>query len=257
MDAKIAAIVLAAGRSSRLAPRNKLLETVGGQAIVARVASCAIASGADPVVVVTGFEAARVAEALSDLNVVVVHNPAFAEGLSGSLRTGLEALPADCDGALILLGDMPKIESSVLNALIARVCRTRRDLRSGAPGQKGQSHPLGRRPLRRDDVADRRCRRQAPAAAARSSRARSAGRVFRHFRRCRYAVRSGAAQADDRIGEVSTRADARAARSRARSKAPARSASASPASVAGSRETARRGSPKWRAASAARWSAPR
>ncbi len=69
-----------------MAPRNKLLETVGGQAIVARVASCAIASGADPVVVVTGFEAERVAEALSGMNVVVVHNPAFAEGLSGSLR---------------------------------------------------------------------------------------------------------------------------------------------------------------------------
>ena len=65
MRAKIAAIVLAAGRSSRLAPRNKLLETVGGQAIVAHVAAAAIASGADPVVVVTGFEAARVAEALS------------------------------------------------------------------------------------------------------------------------------------------------------------------------------------------------
>ena len=68
---------------------------------------------------VTGFEAARVAEALSDLNVRIVHNPAYTEGLSGSLRTGLETLPADCDGALILLGDMPKIDSSVLSALIA------------------------------------------------------------------------------------------------------------------------------------------
>ena len=170
MRAKIAAIVLAAGRSSRLAPRNKLLETVEGQAIVAHVAAAAIVSGADPVVVVTGFEAARVAEALSDLNVRVVHNPAFTEGLSGSLRTGLEALPADCDGALILLGDMPKIDSSVAQRAHCRLCRTRRDLRSGAPGRKGQSHPLGRRPLRRDEVAHRRCRRQAPAAASRGTR---------------------------------------------------------------------------------------
>ena len=199
MGAKIAAIVLAAGRSSRLAPRNKLLETVGGQAIVARVASCAIASGADPVVVVTGFEAARVAEALGDLNVVVVHNPAFAEGLSGSLRTGLEALPADCAGALVLLGDMPEIEIGDLHALMRAFTAIELDLRPGAPGQKGQSHPLGRSLFRRDDVADRRCRRQAPAGAARSTRERSAGRVFRYFRRCRYAVRSGAAQADDRI----------------------------------------------------------
>jgi molybdenum cofactor cytidylyltransferase len=118
MGAKIAAIVLAAGRSARMAPRNKLLETAGGQAIVARVARCAIASGAAPVVVVTGFEAARVAEALSALTVVVVHNPAFAEGLSTSLRTGLEALPPDCAGALVLLGDMPEIEIGDLHALM-------------------------------------------------------------------------------------------------------------------------------------------
>ncbi len=118
MEANIAAIVLAAGRSSRMAPRNKLLETVGGQAIVARVAGAAIASGADPVVVVTGFEAAGIAQALGGLNLVIVHNPAFAEGLSTSLRTGLKALPADCDGALILLADMPEVELGDLHALI-------------------------------------------------------------------------------------------------------------------------------------------
>jgi molybdenum cofactor cytidylyltransferase len=118
MQASVAAIVVAAGRSSRLGPRNKLLEPVGGQAIVARVAVAAIASGAEPVVVVTGFEAARVAEALSGLNVVVLNNPAFADGLSTSLRTGLEALPPNCDGALVLLGDMPKIEIGDLHALI-------------------------------------------------------------------------------------------------------------------------------------------
>ena len=74
--------MLAAGRSSRMAPRNKLLEPVDGEPIVARVAGAALESGADPVIVVTGFEAARVAEALARLEVTVVHNPAFAEGLS-------------------------------------------------------------------------------------------------------------------------------------------------------------------------------
>jgi molybdenum cofactor cytidylyltransferase len=115
---KVAAIVLAAGRSSRMAPRNKLLELVEGKPIVARVAEAALGSGARPVIVVTGFEASRVAAALGDLEVTIVQNPAHAEGLSTSLRTGLQALPADSDGALILLGDMPKIESSDLETLI-------------------------------------------------------------------------------------------------------------------------------------------
>ena len=118
MAERIAALVLAAGRSSRMAPRNKLLEPVGGQAIVARVAAAAIASGADPVVVVTGFEAARLTEALTGLNAVVLHNPAFAEGLSTSLRAGLKALPPNCDGVLVLLGDMPEIEIGDLHALL-------------------------------------------------------------------------------------------------------------------------------------------
>ena len=119
MSAKIAAIVLAAGRSSRFGSGNKLLERIGGEALVTRVARAAIESGAEPVIVVTGFEAPRVAEAISHLNVAIAHNPAFVDGLSASLLTGLEALPPDCDGALILLGDMPEIAAADLAALIA------------------------------------------------------------------------------------------------------------------------------------------
>jgi molybdenum cofactor cytidylyltransferase len=116
---RIACLVLAAGRSSRMAPRNKLLEPVGGEKMVRRVAATAVASGAEPVIVVTGHEAAAVAGALRGLNVSIVANPDYADGLSTSLRAGLRALPASIDGALILLGDMPEIEASVLTALMA------------------------------------------------------------------------------------------------------------------------------------------
>jgi molybdenum cofactor cytidylyltransferase len=115
----VAAIVLAAGRSSRMGPRNKLLELVEGKPIVARVVEAAIASGADPVIVVTGFEAPRIAEALGDLKVSIVPNPNFEQGLSTSLQTGLGALPPNSDGALVLLGDMPGVESTDLEALMA------------------------------------------------------------------------------------------------------------------------------------------
>jgi len=101
-----------------MAPRNKLLELVEGKSIVAHVAAAAVASGADPVIVVTGFEAPRIMEALRNLKVTIVHNPNFDEGMSSSLRTGLSALPPNCDGALILLGDMPEVESSDLEALM-------------------------------------------------------------------------------------------------------------------------------------------
>jgi molybdenum cofactor cytidylyltransferase len=116
---KAAAIVLAAGRSSRMGPSNKLLEKFKGKPIVAHVTGVALESGADPVIVVTGFDATRVAAALSELQVTMVRNPAFEDGLSSSLRAGLSAVPPDSDGALILLGDMPAVEVSVLGALLA------------------------------------------------------------------------------------------------------------------------------------------
>jgi molybdenum cofactor cytidylyltransferase len=116
---RIAAIVLAAGRSSRMGPRNKLLEPVGGEPMVRRVAATAVASGTQPVIVVAGHDAASVGAALHGLGVTVVLNLDYADGLSTSLREGLNELPAGIDGALILLGDMPEIEKDVLRALMA------------------------------------------------------------------------------------------------------------------------------------------
>jgi molybdenum cofactor cytidylyltransferase len=123
---KVAVIVLAAGRSLRMAPRNKLLELVDGKPVIAHVVNAALRSGAETVIVVTGFEAPRLEEAMRGLNVTIVHNAYYEQGLSATLQTGLEALPPNIDGALILLGDMPEIESKDLKALIAAFTATDR-----------------------------------------------------------------------------------------------------------------------------------
>jgi molybdenum cofactor cytidylyltransferase len=122
-----------------MAPRNKLLEFIEGKPLIAQTVSAALDSGAGLVIVVTGFEAERVEEALRGLKVKVVHNADHAQGLSTSLRTGLGALPRNSDGALILLGDMPKIGSEDLDALLAAfkcretICVPVRDGRRGNP----------------------------------------------------------------------------------------------------------------------------
>jgi molybdenum cofactor cytidylyltransferase len=115
----IAAVVLAAGRSSRMAPANKLLTEVEGRAMVVRAVEAALASQARPVIVVTGHDAARVREALKGKHVVVVENADFASGLSTSVKAGLAALPSNVDGALFLLGDMPRVNAQHLDRLIA------------------------------------------------------------------------------------------------------------------------------------------
>ncbi|RMD87458.1 MAG: nucleotidyltransferase family protein, partial [Alphaproteobacteria bacterium] len=62
---------------------------------------------------------ARVKAALSGLDLRFVHNPDYAGGMAGSLRTGLAAVPPHCAAALILLGDMPFLRPDTLDALIA------------------------------------------------------------------------------------------------------------------------------------------
>ena len=116
---RIAALVLAAGRSTRMGPDNKLLADVAGTRIVRRVVQTALKSAARPVRVVVGHQAEDVRAALAGLDVSFVNNPRFAEGLSVSLRAGLESLPPDIDGAVILLGDMPEIAPDLIDRLIA------------------------------------------------------------------------------------------------------------------------------------------
>jgi molybdenum cofactor cytidylyltransferase len=117
--ARIAAVVLAAGRSSRMGVANKLLTDVAGVPMVRRAVDTALASAARPVVVVTGNEQGKVQAALRGCKVTFIHNPSFAEGMSTSLRAGLTALPATIDGVLICLGDMPLVTPTVLDRLIA------------------------------------------------------------------------------------------------------------------------------------------
>ncbi|ABS64562.1 4-diphosphocytidyl-2C-methyl-D-erythritol synthase [Parvibaculum lavamentivorans DS-1] len=117
---RIAAIILAAGRSTRMAgPQNKLLMPLGGRPMIAHIVEAALASAARPVIVVTGNADNEVRAALAGQDVTFVHNPDYADGLSTSLRTGLAALPDDADGALVCLGDMPDIKASHLDRLIA------------------------------------------------------------------------------------------------------------------------------------------
>jgi molybdenum cofactor cytidylyltransferase len=114
----VAAIVLAAGRSSRMGGTNKLLEPIDDAPMIRRTVDTVCASKASPVVVVTGRDEAAIADALDGLPVTIVHNPAYAEGLNTSLKAGVEALPADIDAAAICLGDMPALDPATLDTMI-------------------------------------------------------------------------------------------------------------------------------------------
>ena len=117
--ANVSALVLAAGRSTRMGPVNKLLTRFDGRAMVRAVVDELEGSSARPVVVVTGHEAGRVEEALAGADVRLVHNPEYRQGLSGSIRAGLAALPEAAQAAVICLGDMPLVTSAHVDKLVA------------------------------------------------------------------------------------------------------------------------------------------
>ena len=116
---RIAGVILAAGTSSRMGGRNKLLEDFDGTQMIRRTAENILASQASPVIVVTGRDADAVQRSLEGLDVAFAHNPDFADGMSGSLRAGIQALPDNIDGALICLGDMPLVSPDIIDKLIA------------------------------------------------------------------------------------------------------------------------------------------
>lgn len=117
-DKHIAALVLAAGESRRMGDANKLTIPVDGTPMVARVVDALQQSRAQRVIVITGHQPERIKEALSGRDVEFVHNPDYAEGIGSSVRMGITALDDDADGALVALGDMPWVNTEVINRLV-------------------------------------------------------------------------------------------------------------------------------------------
>ncbi len=115
---RIAAIVLAAGKSSRMG-RNKLLIELDGKSLVEHAVDAALASQAAPVIVVLGHQGDAIAQRLAGRDILIVANPDYAEGLSTSLKRGLAAVPAEIEGAIICLADMPGIGRQLIDRLIA------------------------------------------------------------------------------------------------------------------------------------------
>jgi molybdenum cofactor cytidylyltransferase len=121
---RVAIVILAAGRSTRMGGPNKLLAEVDGHPLVVHAAKAALRSQAVEVIVVLGHMAdevkavvERAVPAKSRLRFVA--NANFADGISTSVRAGIGALGKDIDAAIVQLGDMPAVSAPLLDRLIA------------------------------------------------------------------------------------------------------------------------------------------
>jgi CTP:molybdopterin cytidylyltransferase MocA len=146
-DRRVAAVILAAGGSSRFGSPKQLLAR-HGENLVQRAARIAIEAGLDPVIVVLGAYASTIESSIAAIpKILIAVNEDWAAGQASSLRTGIErASTSQCDGALVLLADQPLVESSSLERLLEKFDDEHRIVASlyneilGAPAIFGHEH---------------------------------------------------------------------------------------------------------------------
>ena len=133
---RVAAIVLAAGESRRMRGGDKLLRTVRGVPLVRRAALTALGSDCSETIVALQPRQRRRSRCIADLPVRITYSGQAFKGMGNSLQSGLAAVSGPADGVIVLLADMPEIESGDLNALI-REFESNRIVAAGAEGLMG------------------------------------------------------------------------------------------------------------------------
>lgn len=116
---RFSAVVLAAGSSTRMQGRHKLLLPLSGEPVIRRTVREVLAAGPVETVVVTGSHADEVSAALSGLPVKVTLNPRHAEGQTTSVAAGVAALSSPADAIMICLGDMALLRGEDYRELAA------------------------------------------------------------------------------------------------------------------------------------------
>ena len=114
-----AAIVLAAGGSSRLGRAKQLVE-VDGISLLRHAVDAATASQADVTFVFLGSDAERVRHELIGMDISIVLNSGWREGIASSIRAGVNVLPETAEGVLLMLCDQPRVSTGLLDAILIR-----------------------------------------------------------------------------------------------------------------------------------------
>ena len=121
VGAKIAGLLLAAGASTRMG-RPKQLLRVHGETILGRILNEALDSELDKIFLILGYQANEIKRTLGQSlihgKLQVIENRQYAQGISSSIIAGLSEIEENYDHVMILLADLPHINSILINLLI-------------------------------------------------------------------------------------------------------------------------------------------
>ena len=119
--ARVAAVIFAAGESSRFG-RPKQLLRLKNKSLVRRIVDAARDANCSPIIVVTGSGRNQVESEVAGTSSTVVHNASWKAGMGGSIRTGVQYLAEtepEVEAAMLLVCDQPLVEASVMRRLIS------------------------------------------------------------------------------------------------------------------------------------------
>lgn len=140
---KLAALILAAGRSRRFGSDNKLLVPLGGEAVIRRCVAALRGAGLDDIIVVTGPDGDAIETVLADFGVRCVRCPDDLDGMGYSIAAGAGGLDADIDGIMVVPGDMPLLSPASLRSLVSVfAAQNGRRIVHAADGNGEQRNPV-------------------------------------------------------------------------------------------------------------------
>lgn len=138
-EEKTAALILAAGRSSRMGEFKPLLP-LGAKTVIGQAVDLFRKAGVADILVVAGFEAKRLVPVLEELGAGCVINRDYDRGMFSSLQTGVRRLAGTCDAFFVLPADHPSVKPSTICSLMkaydsgkGKICRPSYQGRRGHP----------------------------------------------------------------------------------------------------------------------------
>ena len=114
---RLAAIVLAAGPSTRLGYPKQLVK-VEGEALVRRTASLVLGLEPEVLLVICGHESEKVGSELGGLKLEMIYNHDWKQGMGGSIVAGARALPEGLDGILVMVCDQWQLEAGEMRLMV-------------------------------------------------------------------------------------------------------------------------------------------
>lgn len=139
--AHVEAVVLAAGYSSRMKGKNKLMLEISGRPVIEHVIKNVLNSNIKTVAVIVGNHKEKLMPILQKYPIKIVENTNFSEGISSSIKQAAASLPHFTSAVMVFLGDMPLIRPQTINEILCQYLKN--SCLIAAPVYRGKrGHPV-------------------------------------------------------------------------------------------------------------------